>query len=79
MLYVFIVSLVIAGIIAMIGSLYASTYFLIVAGTLAWLYSIFFLEARWQYQLAGIGMVAIGVFLAHIWEELFREKGKSEK
>jgi len=76
MLYIFIASLVIAIIISVVRSLYVSIYFMIITGTLIWLYSIFFLEAQWQYQLAGIVIVSIGVFLAHIWEELFREKRK---
>jgi len=79
MLYVFIISLVIAIIIAAVKrTLYSSIYFLIVAGILLWLYAIFFLEAEWRYQLAGIAMLSIGVFLAHIWEELFREKEESK-
>jgi len=79
MLYVFIGSLIIAAILGILRSLYSTTYFLIVVGTFTWLYSIFFLEAKWQYQIVGIGMISIGIFLAHIWEELFRGKGKPEE
>lgn len=74
MLYLFIAGLIISGIIAVVRSLYASIYVLVFTGTVLWLYALFGMGARWQYQLLGISMMAIGVILAHLWEELFRKK-----
>lgn len=78
MLYIFIAFLVIAVIVALLRTLYVSIYFLIITGAIIWLYALFLLEAQWQYQAFGIALVVIGIFLAHIWEEMFQEKkGKS--
>lgn len=76
MLYITIFLLVIAAIIAAVRTLYYSIYFLVISGTLIWLYALFVLGAKWQSQAPGIAIVVIGVFLAHIWEELFQEESK---
>jgi membrane protein implicated in regulation of membrane protease activity len=79
MLYVFIACLIIAGIITVVRSLYVSIYFLVIVGTILWLYALFILGAKWQDQIIGISMVSIGVFLAHIWEEMFQDKEETKK
>lgn len=79
MLYVLIACLIIAGIIVVVRNIYTAIYFLVIVGTLLWLYALFGLGAKWQDQVVGIGMVAIGVFLAHIWEEMFQEKEETKK
>ena len=43
---------------------------IIIIGTLLWLFSIFFLEARWQWQMFSAFVLIIGIFFAHFWEEL---------
>ena len=43
---------------------------IIIIGTLLWLFSIFVLEGRWQWQMLSALVLIIGIFCAHFWEEL---------
>ena len=49
-------------------------YVLIFIGTIFWVFSIFFMGARWQPQLLAATILIVGIIIAHVWEELFREK-----
>ncbi len=44
--------------------------FIIILGTLLWLFSVIFLEGRWQWQMFSALVLTIGIFCAHFWEEL---------
>jgi len=56
--------------------LYRLAYFLILLGALGWVYSIFYQEGNPSYQLISIAIVTLGIFIGHLWEELFRDKEK---
>ena len=43
---------------------------IIIIGTFLWLFSIFVLEARWQWQMLSAFVLIVGIFFAHFWEEL---------
>jgi hypothetical protein len=43
---------------------------IIIIGTFLWLFSIFALEGRWQWQMFSALVLIIGIFCAHFWEEL---------
>ena len=43
---------------------------IIIIGILLWLFSIFVLEGRWQWQMFSAFVLTIGIFTAHFWEEL---------
>lgn len=47
---------------------------ILIAGAVLWVFSILFMEARWQPQLLSAVILIVGIFFAHIWEEMFREK-----
>ena len=47
---------------------------LLVVGAVLWVISILFMEGRWQPQILSAVILIVGIFFAHIWEELFREK-----
>jgi hypothetical protein len=47
---------------------------LILIGAVSWVISTFFMEGRWQPQILSAAILSLGIFIAHIWEELFREK-----
>lgn len=49
-------------------------YVLIFVGALLWVFSIFAMGGRWQYQLLSAAILIGGITIAHVWEELFREK-----
>ena len=49
-------------------------YVLIFVGAIFWVFSIFAMGARWQPQLLAAVILIVGIMIAHIWEELFREK-----
>lgn len=51
---------------------------IIIIGTLLWLFSIFVLEARWQWQMFSALVLTAGIFCAHFWEEL-RETDSTEE
>ena len=51
---------------------------IIIIGTLLWLFSIFALEGRWQWQMFSALVLTVGIFCAHFWEEL-RDTEDSEK
>ena len=44
--------------------------FIIVLGTLLWLFSILALEGRWQWQMFSAIVLIVGILCAHFWEEL---------
>ena len=44
--------------------------FIIILGTLLWLFSIFALEGRWQWQMLSALVLIVGILCAHFWEEL---------
>ncbi len=56
--------------------MYALAYFFIVVGAVFWGLSIFIWEGNPTYQLISIIILTIGIFAAHSWEELFRDKEK---
>ena len=43
---------------------------IIIIGIFLWLFSIFVLEGRWQWQMFSALVLIIGIFCAHFWEEL---------
>ena len=43
---------------------------IIIIGTFLWLFSIFALEGRWQWQMFSALVLTVGIFAAHFWEEL---------
>ena len=43
---------------------------IIIIGTFLWLFSIFVLEGRWQWQMFSALVLTVGIFTAHFWEEL---------
>ena len=47
---------------------------LIFVGAIFWVTTILFLDGRWEYQLFAAVILAIGIFVAHLWEEVFRDK-----
>lgn len=51
---------------------------IIVLGTALWLFSIFALEGRWQWQMLSALVLTIGIFCAHFWEE-FQDSDDEEK
>jgi fatty acid desaturase len=46
---------------------------LIIIGAVFWCFSIFFMEAGWQPQILSAVILIIGIIIAHVWEEIFRE------
>jgi len=49
---------------------------LIVIGAIYWAISIVFFESDWQQQLIAAAITIVGIFVAHLWEELFRDQKK---
>lgn len=49
-------------------------YVLIFVGAIFWVFSIFAMQGRWQAQLLAALILIVGIIIAHVWEELFREK-----
>jgi hypothetical protein len=49
-------------------------YGLIFIGAVLWGFSILFMEGRWQPQILAAVILAVGILVAHIWEESFRAK-----
>ncbi len=49
-------------------------YVLIFIGAVFWVSSIFTMGGRWQPQLLAAAILIVGIIIAHVWEELFREK-----
>lgn len=49
-------------------------YVLIFVGALLWVFSIFAMGGRWQVQLLAALILIVGIIIAHVWEELYREK-----
>ena len=51
-------------------------YVLIFIGAIFWVFSIFApqVQGRWQAQLLAALILIVGIIIAHVWEELFREK-----
>lgn len=49
-------------------------YILIFVGGVFWVSSIFFMGARWQPQMLAAVILTVGIIIAHVWEELFREQ-----
>ncbi len=47
---------------------------IIIGGTVLWLFSIFALEGRWQWQMLSALVLTVGIFCAHFWEE-FQDAG----
>ncbi len=52
--------------------------FIIILGTLLWLFSVIVFEGRWQWQMFSALVLTIGIFCAHFWEEL-RNTDSSEE
>ena len=48
-------------------------YALIFIGAIFWAFSIFAMGGRWQAQLLAAVILIVGIMIAHVWEELFRE------
>ena len=46
----------------------------IIIGAVSWVISIFLMDGRWQPQLLSAAILSLGIFIAHVWEELFRER-----
>jgi len=51
---------------------------IIILGTALWLFSIFALEGRWQWQMLSALVLTVGIFCAHFWEE-FQDSGDGEQ
>ena len=51
---------------------------IIIIGTFLWLFSVFALEGRWQWQMFSALVLIVGIFCAHFWEEL-RSTDDTEK
>lgn len=49
-------------------------YTLIFIGAIFWVFSIFVMGGRWQPQILAAVILIVGIIIAHVWEELFREK-----
>ena len=47
---------------------------LIVLGAVIWAFAVLFMEARWQPQMLGAAITIVGIIVAHVWEEIFREE-----
>lgn len=56
--------------------MYILVAFLIVLGSAGWLLSILVMKGDITYQLISMGVIALGIFAAHFWEEFFRDKEK---
>jgi uncharacterized membrane protein len=56
--------------------MYILVAFLIVLGSAGWLFSILVMKGDIIYQLISMGVIALGIFAAHFWEEFFRDKEK---
>ena len=56
--------------------LYALAYFLITLGAVGWVFSIFVMKGAPSYQMISMVIVTLGIFIAHSWEELFKDKEK---
>ena len=54
----------------------SAAYFLIILGAAWWTLSIFYLEGNTTHQLMSIAIVTLGIFLGHLWEELYKDKEK---
>ena len=49
-------------------------HFLIAIGFAGWIFVIFGLEADAVKQMMAVGVLCLGVFMHHIWDELMRDK-----
>ena len=47
---------------------------ILIIGAVLWMISILFMDGRWQTQMLAAAILIVGIFFAHIWEEVFREK-----
>ncbi|MBC8233366.1 hypothetical protein H8E77_27780 [bacterium] len=56
--------------------MYILVTFLIILGVAGWVFSIVVMKGEITYQLISMGVIALGIFAAHFWEEFFRDKEK---
>jgi len=56
--------------------MYILVTFLIILGIAGWVLSIVVMKGEITYQLISMGVIALGIFAAHFWEEFFRDKEK---
>lgn len=56
--------------------MYILVAFLIVLGSAGWILSIIVMKGEIIYQLISMGVIALGIFGAHFWEEFFRDREK---
>jgi uncharacterized membrane protein len=56
--------------------MYIVVAFLIILGSAGWALSIIVMKGDITYQLISMGVIALGIFAAHFWEEFFRDKEK---
>jgi len=56
--------------------MYILVAFLIILGSAGWILSIIVMKGEIIYQLISMGVIAIGIFAAHFWEEFFRDREK---
>jgi uncharacterized membrane protein len=54
--------------------MYILVVFLIILGSAGWVFSIIVMKGEIIYQLISMGVVSLGIFAAHFWEEFFRDK-----
>ncbi len=47
---------------------------ILIIGAVLWVISILFMDGRWQTQMLAAAILIVGIFFAHIWEEVFWEK-----
>jgi len=48
-------------------------------GSAWWVLSIFYLDWNATHQLISIAIVTLGIFIGHLWEELYRDKEGMKK
>lgn len=51
-----------------------ASYLLIAAGAAGWAASVLFYGGDVRYQMLSVLVLTIGIFVAHLWEELFYSK-----
>jgi len=47
---------------------------IIIIGSVLWCFSVLFMEGRWRPQMISAAILILGIFVAHIWEEVFRKE-----
>ena len=54
--------------------MYILVAFLIILGSAGWILSVTVMKGEIIYQLISMGVIALGIFAAHFWEEFFRDR-----